>query len=84
MTRGEVDAVSAEAAVDLLRRRSLWVEFGRNEFVEHRQLDCVDALGDVFTDGLSLGVLAGSDCGPDESCCGCDCGCDSVFKFDFF
>jgi len=25
MTRGEVDAVSAEAAVDLLRRRSLWV-----------------------------------------------------------
>ena len=25
MTRGEVEAVSAEAAVDLLRRRSLWV-----------------------------------------------------------
>ena len=25
MTRGEVDAVSAEAAVDVLRRRSLWV-----------------------------------------------------------
>ena len=25
MTRGEVDAVSAEAAADVLRRRSLWV-----------------------------------------------------------